>query len=245
LNSLILSRAVEPVQNTCRPLLHLKTRFLVVLAGLALCMIAGVAGCRMPGQSRPALDVGPSPVELKKYDDAVAVYLSAKYGEAAQAFDAIREQTNDPGVARMALYGLACSRLMTADDPQAYHDAVALWNAWVQCANKDNGPYRESPRLLAPVIQDKMLFSHIPLVAADASDGEVGQMVPRWLVVEANRELQKMKQRLTDEQLKSSNREKKIESLEKEIMRLKQQIKAFETIDQKIQKKKNAIPSAD
>jgi hypothetical protein len=175
----------------------------------------------------------------------VTAGLSAKYGEAAQAFDAIREQTNDPGVARMALYGLACSRLMTADDPQAYHDALALWNAWVQCANTDDGPYRESPRLLAPVIQDKMLFSHIPLVAADASDGEAGQMVPRWLVVEANRELQKMKQRLTDEQQKSSNREKKIESLEKEIMRLKQQIKAFETIDQKIQKKKNAIPSAD
>jgi hypothetical protein len=41
------------------------------------------------------------------------------------------------------------------------------------------------------------------------------------------------------------SRDKKIKTLEKEIERLNEQIKAFESIDQKIQKKKNAIPSAE
>jgi len=214
-------------------------------AALFLFLVVGLAGCRFPGQSRPVLEVGPPPLELKKYDDALAVYLSGKYEPAAEKFAAIREQTTDPGMARMALFGLACSRLMTAEDPQSYHDALALWNAWVQCAKASNRQDRESPRLLAPVIQDKMLFSHIPLSATDSSDSDEGQTVPRWLIVHANAELQRMKKQLADDQERLAYRDKKIETLEKEIARLNQQIKAFETIDQKIQKKKNAIPSAD
>ena len=221
------------------------TQSWLIIGVFCLMAVTGLVGCRFPGLSRPVLEVGPSPVEQKKYEDAVAVYQTAKYESAAEKFGAIREQTTDPIMARMALFGLACSRLMMAEDPQSYHDALALWNAWVQCASASNKQDRENPLLLAPLIQDKMLFSHISLSAGEKADIEDGQNIPRWFMVEANKELQRMKRQLADDQQRIAYRDKRIEILEKENMRLKKQIKAFETIDQKIQKKKNAIPSAD
>ena len=202
-----------------------------------------MSGCRFPGQARPVLEVGPSPVELKKYNDAVGTYLAADYASSGEQFTALREQTTDSTMARMALFGLACSRLMTAEDPQSYHDALALWNSWVQCASREEE--RESPLLLAPLIQNKMLFSHIPLSTADSTEAKEEPNIPRWFMVEANKELQRVKQQLADDQQRIAYRDKRIKELEKEIVRLKRKIKAFETIDQKIQKKKNAIPSAD
>lgn len=219
-----------------------KPLFLVTLAVLLLVMLS-TTGCRFPGQSRPVLEVGPSPVELGKYNEAVAVYHAADYTSSAEMFTAIREQTTDPVMARMALFGLACSKLMTAEDPQSYHDALALWNAWVQCASREEE--RESPLLLAPVIQDKMLFSHIPLGGANSTETKEEQNIPRWFMVQANKELHRVKRQLADDQQRIAYRDKRIKELEKEIVRLKSKIKAFETIDQKIQKKKNAIPSAD
>jgi septal ring factor EnvC (AmiA/AmiB activator) len=113
----------------------------------------------------------------------------------------------------------------------------------VQCASREEE--RESPLLLAPLIQNKMLFSHIPLSTADRTEAKEEPNIPRWFMVEANKELQRVKQQLADDQQRIAYRDKRIKELEKEIVRLKRKIKAFETIDQKIQKKKNAIPSAD
>ena len=54
-----------------------------------------------------------------------------------------------------------------------------------------------------------------------------------------------LKKKLAQSEKSSSQSEKKISELEKEIAKLKEQIHALETIDQKIQEKKSAIPSAN
>ncbi len=205
-------------------------------------LFAIISGCQL--MARPAVIVSePAPVEFKKYNEAVEAYQLTEYLIAIQQFTAIREQTANPDMARMALYGLACSKLMAADSPQEYKEALALWETWVQCASNTHGA--ENPLLLAPIIRDKMLFSHIPLAPDGVQAATEEETIPRWFMIQADRELQKMKKQLATADQNLDNKDKKIKALEKEIARLNQQIKDFESIDQKIQTKKSAIPSAD
>lgn len=201
------------------------------------------AGCNWRALSGPtAMESGLAPAEARNYGEAVAAYKARAYDQSAQKFIAIREQTANPAMARMALYGLACTRLMQADSPQAYQEAISLWNTWVESAPKKKPEY-EDPALLAPLLSEKMLFSNIPLDKANLESSTMEPTVPQWLLVRANQELQRLRSQQAAAEEALDARDKKIKSLEKEIERLNAQIKAFESIDQKIQKKKNAIPS--
>ena len=199
------------------------------------------AGCRVPWSTSPAvLESGLSPAEMKQYFDAVSTYQAGNFQDAAIQFAAIREQTANPTAARMALYGLACARIMTASTPKEYREALALWDTWLQCARTRHD--RENPILLGPIIRDKMVFSHIPLHDGETVQDQSDQENYRWFMFRANGELQRLKSRLERARQDIDDKNEKIEVLEKEIDRLKKQINAFEKIDQKIQKKKNAIP---
>jgi hypothetical protein len=189
------------------------------------------------------MEPGLSPSEAKKYEDAVNAYKAKAYEQSANRFAAIREQTANPTMARMALYGLACARLMLADTPKKYQDAIALWDTWVQCAPSKTE--NENPTLLAPLLANKMIFSNIPLDGEAVAVTEPAPSVPQWFVVRANQEIQRLKAQLDTAGQNLESKDKKVKTLEKEIERLNEQIKAFESIDQKIQKKKNAIPSAE
>lgn len=211
---------------------------------ILICFILGVSasGCRLPWANSPAvLDAGMSPAESKKYHQAVDAYLAGDYQNAGTGFATIREQTANPAAARMALYGLACSRIMTAVTPKDYREALALWDTWVQCAQ--NRHDRENPILLKPIMRDKMIFSQVPL--NNGSGVDTGQSNFRWFMFRANGELERVKRQLETARQGIEVRDERIVSLKKEIDRLKKQINAFEKIDQKIQKKKNAIPVAD
>ncbi len=220
-----------------------------VLIGLSVLVVAGCNWRALTGPN--TMEPGLAPAEFKKYGEAVNAYKAKAYDQSAQKFTTIMEQTVDPVMARMALYGLACSRLMQANTPQEYRQAIALWETWVQSAPKKKPEY-EDPALLAPLLAEKMLFSHIPLDKDGLASNAVEPFVPQWLLVRSNQELQRLKIQVSAAEQNIDTRDKKVKSLEKEIERLNEeierlneQIKAFESIDQKIQKKKNAIPSAD
>jgi TolA-binding protein len=213
-----------------------------ILVGLG---VLTAVGCNWRALTGPtAVESGLAPAESKKYAEAVSAYKAKSYDQSAQKFIALREQTANPAMARMALYGLACTRLMQANTPQDYQEAIALWDTWVQSAPKKK-PEAEDPALLAPLLAEKMLFSHIPLGKEGLAPNAVEPSVPQWLVVRANQELQRLKSQLAASEQERDAQDKKIKGLEKEVERLNQQIKAFESIDQKIQKKKNAIPTAE
>ncbi len=187
----------------------------------------------------------PSPEAKKHYNQAVAAYMDKQYRLAAERFEAIRQQTTDKRFALMALYGAACSRLMAANTPQEYNDALVLWDKWVvhlpvPCEYEDSS-------LFDPLIKNKMIFSNIPMAPGKSGDKDIDieAVVPRWLLIKSKEELYRLKAELEMAQQNLEKRQKKIQALGKEIGELKGQIKALETIDQKIQKKKNAIPSTD
>jgi hypothetical protein len=185
----------------------------------------------------------PSAEAKKQFRQAVALFEEKQFLAAAERFDAMRQQTRDKRFALMALYGEACARLRAANTPREYSDALVLWDRWVKHA-PDTLDY-ENARLLDPLIKDKMIFSNIPLTPEKPAQAEGNASVPQWLLIKSKEEQNRLKAELDAALLTLEKRQKKIQSLENEIDELKGQIKALETIDQKIQKKKNAIPSAD
>ena len=185
----------------------------------------------------------PSADEVRQYRQAVAAYQKAAYLEAAESFEVVRSQTLDKRYAHMALYGLACSKLMAADTPEAYAEALQLWQEWVENAPKKVD--YENPVLADALIKEKMLFSNIPLKKAAEEKPEQEPMVSRWLLIQSKVELDRLRGELKAAKEALDKRQKLIQDREKKIGELRRQIKALETIDQKIQKKKDAIPSAE
>ncbi|MCP4746537.1 MAG: hypothetical protein GY874_10430 [Desulfobacteraceae bacterium] len=156
-------------------------------------------------------------------------------------FDILAEQTKDLHIARKALFGLACSKFMIADSPESYADAIKLWEKWTKFAPRSWE--NENPILVAPLVREKMLFSNIPPLPITGNDSfKIKKMTSKQLLIRTTQELDIHKRKLKDSEAKSRGQTVKINNLKNEIVKLKRQIKALETIDQKIQKKKNAIP---
>ncbi len=210
-----------------------------------LCIgILFVSGCRFTWPfSASKAESHPSAEELRQYRQAIAAYQKTAYVEAAQSFEIVRKQTQDKRFAGMALYGLACSKLMAADSPEAYAEALQLWQQWVDSAPKKFE--HENPVLADALIKEKMLFSNIPLKKAAEEEPEPEPMVSRWLLIQSKVELDRLRDELKAAKEALDKRQKLIQAREKKIGELRRQIKALETIDQKIQKKKDAIPSAE
>ena len=224
---------------TFRRALGLRVLYCLVCFGIIL-----TTGCRNTWLFKPAqIESHPSPEAKKQYSQAVAAYVDKQYQLAAERFEAIRQQTTDQRFALMALYGVACSRLMAANSPQEYNEALILWDKWLKHV-PDTCEYEDSA-LFDPLIKNKMIFSNIPMTQEKSGDLDIDATVPRWLLIKSKQELERVKAELETAQQNLDKRQRKIQSLEKEIGELKGQIKALETIDQKIQKKKNAIPSTD
>lgn len=210
---------------------------------VCLAILAGT-GCRFPWPPEKENAVSqPSPSVLKLYRQAVAAYEAEEYAMAEKRFTDLRRRTMDKQLSRMALYGLACTALMRAETPQDYQRALALWETWTQLTRPDY--QRESPMLMNPLIRDKMLFSNIPLTAAGNDEIDSAPKVSQWMLMNAANELGRVKKKLAAAEQTAQKRKNRIATLEKQIAELKRQIKALETIDQKIQKKKSAIPSAE
>ncbi len=214
------------------------------LLGIICIGLLFVSGCR---DTWPFLfsDTQPHPSaeEVRQYRQAVATYQKTGYTDAARSFELLRAQTRDKRFSRMALYGLACSKLMAADTPEAYAEALQLWQKWV-----DDAPMKvdyENPVMADALIKEKMLFSNIPLKETSVEKTETEPMVSRWLLIQSKAELDRLRKELETAQETLDKRQKMIKARENKIGELRRQIKALETIDQKIQKKKDAIPSAE
>ena len=224
---------------TCRNAVLIRVSFCLICLGVA--MIAGCSNFWLFRQTQVASH--PSAEAKRQYNQAVAAYMDKQYDTAAERFEAIRQQTTNKRFALMALYGLACSQLMAADSPGEYQEALILWDNWIQHV-PDSCAY-EDTALFDPLIRNKMLFSNIPMTADNEGILDLDATVPRWLFIRSQQELNRLNAEAEMARQSLERRQKQIQSLEREIDELKRQIKALETIDQKIQKKKNSIPSTD
>ncbi len=212
-----------------------------------LLLVASVlmgTGCRFPWP--PFSNNGTSPVSPllnAKYHQAVTAYQAKDYPLAAKQFKSIQDKTQNKEMARKSLFGLACARLMAAQTPSQYQEAVDLWESWAKVAPAS--VENENPVFMVPIIKEKMLFSNIPLTQDGKGDIEASPKVSQWLVINAAEEVLKLRGKLESADQTNRKLKKRMALLEQSMVKLQRKIKALETIDQKIQEKKSAIPSTD
>lgn len=143
---------------------------------------------------------------------------------ARQIFEPLSRHAAGSETKRKALYALACTRLVLAENPQEFKAAVDLWNSWSR-----SGPDKmqgEDPRMMQP-----LLFNLLPSVLSEEGTTHApdiqGNNLYRMFFQVKEKEVQHLRDRL--------------KQVEKENWTLKHQIDALEAIHQKIQEKKKEI----
>lgn len=184
------------------------------------------AGCQQFGELNPSTtaeeDAKHQLEEASKYqlEGALGLVKNQQYEQALILFEKIA-QTYDSGIINQhARYGIACSRMATAETADEMEMALDEWSAWFR--KMPEKYHNQDPRLLAPVLHNYRFYLY-----NEAKRNKKWQLEKRWFHTE-------LKKRRAQEAV-----------LQRQIEELKMKIEAIETIDQNIQKKKRKItPSA-
>lgn len=172
---------------------------------------------------------------------------ASRKGDHAKAIEIFEELSSTSGseeVRQKALYGLAVTRLVVAQNATQYKAAVGLWHKWSESKGIGMASGCEDPRLMEP-----FFLCRYP-VDFDSMGFESGAHVCSDTVPKKELVAQQAKVKVLESQ--TANYRNKIESLRleletlrktknREILALKNKIKALEAIDQNIQKKKTKV----
>jgi hypothetical protein len=92
----------------------------------------------------------PGTAEDPRYVDAVTAFRAGDMDVAASLFVQVREASLDEPTRRRALYGLACARLIAAQDEKELAKARSLWETWR--TESPPGGDGEDPKFMAAVL---------------------------------------------------------------------------------------------
>jgi hypothetical protein len=188
---------------------------------LAALFAANLCGCALlRGEPEPS-----TKDPRAAYVLAVDSYLAGQYEKATSIFQRLSGGTSDPEVARKAYYGLACAKLVMAKSPEDLHEALTVWNTWVQMTPE--GMPGEDPRLLTPLL---------PRLAPTASPSSP----PMLSDDEIKRELAKTK-RLAGCQEETGRLKELLRKKTAEAEALRSQLNALERLHQEISIKKKGL----
>lgn len=211
---------------------------------LLCCMVLYGTGC-----SRVlSIQSTESAVEIKntyneEYLLGIKAYFVQDYRAATENFLSVVEFTTDPVLARKALFSLACTQMMLADTEDKFRTAMTYWEAWLQAAPR-NWEF-ENPILFDPIVNNRFFAG---FRGRDTLQEQVAKSAPstsNWSEFDLQTELDRMKLELEAARQQADERQDTIRVLKQENAKLKEQIRALELIDQKIQEKKTAIPATE
>ena len=216
--------------------------FLAQLATLAWLLQA--AGCGLvfepPVTVKETSRFDPDLMALKIANQALQ---NGNFKKALEGYEILKHSADDK-IARKARYGLACTYLSLAENPEGVRKALMLWNAWSNQAPLDLED--EDPRILGPLVKRKILPKPniIPAREEDQSD-EIRQL--EKLLRAKEEEIQRLNSRLKGMENEIQTILKRqadyVGIMESEIQTLREKIKSFEAIDQKIKEKKKEVSS--
>jgi len=169
--------------------------------------------------SAPSADAN----ELARGDDA---FHNNDFQKALEIYSSLSQLSKDDKIRRKALYGMACTRLIMADNVNDLNEAIILFDTWSQLLPTDIET--EDPRMLKPVILRKAL------------PGVTEERIKKRSNTSKNKENLKQLEAKDSEILRLQTR---VKEMAQEIQTLKRQISSLEAIDQKIQEKKKEITS--
>jgi hypothetical protein len=196
----------------------LKTFSCFILPCLLLSGCAWFSG----GASQGAPDKDPR----SAYVLAVDSYLAGQYEKAASIFQRLSGNPAEPVVARKAYYGLACARLATARTPAELHEALNLWNTWVQMTPE--GLPSEDPRLLTPLLP-RLTLKAGPGNPAMLSDEEIeAELARSKRLVGCQEETGKVKEALRKKTFEAEALRSQLNALERLHQEISQRKKGLE-----------------
>ncbi len=177
---------------------------------------------KMPEMIKNNVRLDADSITLEK---GYTAFKNKNYKKALEIFGILSQLSEENKIRRKALYGLACTRLILAENINDLNESIILWDAWSQLAPDEIDG--EDPRMLRPFLERKAFYV--------IRKGSKKRLVLGKHNVNLN-ELQNKEKEINDLQEKMKN-------MENEIQVLKHQIDSLEAIDQEIQQKKQEISS--
>jgi DNA repair exonuclease SbcCD ATPase subunit len=165
------------------------------------------------------------------------------FKKALEGYEMLKHSTDDK-IARKARYGLACTYLSLAENPEDVGEALTLWNAWSRQAPPDLED--EDPRILWLFLKRKILPKPDKIPARKEEQSDEKKQLAKLLRAKEE-EIQRLNGRLKDMENEIQTILKRqadyVGIMESEIQTLREKIKSFEAIDQKIKEKKKEVSS--
>lgn len=194
-------------------------------------LLAGVCGCAPSPKVQAVWHALQSQdAESRAWDEGMKAFEKGEYDKAAAVFEALGESAENPGLSRKALYALASTRLILANTPAEFNEAVVLWDCWSQQVSA--GFDGEDPRMLTPFFErlGMPLGPGSGVSKAGKAERSVGPVNPvafKNLLQAKEKEIERIKSRL--------------DAKEKEVRRLRTQIDTLEAIHRKFQERKQEV----
>jgi hypothetical protein len=166
--------------------------------------------------------------ELKTWDEGLQAFEGANYEKAQMLFEVLSDSAQTDGLSRMAFFAWASTRLVLAQTPEEFNDAMSTWACWSRQLPEELGA--EDPRMLTPFLQR--------LTPPGAPETRLTQSQPpvKKIIVYSSpagcKDLLQAKDKEID-RIKA-----KLDAREKEVRRLKHQIDSLEAIHLKFQERK-------
>ncbi|MDA8306034.1 MAG: hypothetical protein M0Z81_04310 [Deltaproteobacteria bacterium] len=162
-------------------------------------------------------------VELEFLHKAQKAFDSGDLEKAQNEFAMLSELAKNSDIRQEALYGLAATKLVLADSEDSYNSAVATWEKWAEEAKSSKG--MEDPRMITPFLL------RLQAAIKKGAGGPLGQKAkndnsPRIVI---------MKEKVV-EALRA-----KLDLAEREIQKLRHDIKSLNAIHRKYEEKKQEM----
>ena len=88
--------------------------------------------------------------EWKTLMNGYDAFEQENYKNAAHIFAYLKDLDTKSRISRLAFYGLACSRLVMAENAQEFNNALEVWHDWADSFPPDLDA--EDPRMLEPLL---------------------------------------------------------------------------------------------
>jgi len=118
---------------------------------LAILFLFVLSGCATFDEEEPE-KIPSETHEWKTLMNGYDAFEQKNYENAAHIFAYLKGLDTRSRISRLAFYGLACSRLIMADNAKEFNRALELWHEWADSFPPDLDA--EDPRMLEPLLTE-------------------------------------------------------------------------------------------
>ncbi|MDZ7833636.1 MAG: hypothetical protein U5L07_17965 [Desulfobacterales bacterium] len=118
---------------------------------LAILFLFVLSGCAIFEKEDPE-KIPSATHEWKTLMNGYDAFEQKNYENAADIFGYLYKLDTKSRISRLAFYGLACSRLIMADNAKEFNRALELWHEWADSFPPDLDA--EDPRMLEPLLTE-------------------------------------------------------------------------------------------